>query len=101
MATARENIEYIAANREMFPEITDERIAELETLAVRGDMLLILANQKKTSFSEDARGVFADMLSALAAEMVAGVIPSGTSGHHQVGVPTQYGELRVILDPSK
>jgi hypothetical protein len=113
-ATPREFMAYMIANREHFPNVTDEEIANFAAVAERGDILAVIANPKKTTFSSDvpkatkdnpdpqsAAGMFADMLIALAAEVLAGVKPSGTSGFHQIGVPTRYGQFRVVLEPVK
>jgi hypothetical protein len=94
-----ENFAFILSNPELFPDVQETEIAEFETLAARGDILLVL--QKKTTFSANAQNEYADMLSALAHETAAGVKKSGTSGQYRVAVPTTCGKLTVVLDPNE
>lgn len=109
---ARAAIAFIRENREMFASVSDEQLAEMELTAKRGDILTIL--DRKTTFSSDvpektkenpnpvsAQSLFADMLSALAAEFAAGVKKSGTSGNHRLSIPTEYGQFTCELVPEK
>jgi|SRR6266540_1303101 len=99
-ASAREAVEYFRQNRESYPQFTDADIERMEADAVRGDILLAVG-EKKTTFSEEARSAFADMISALAAEFEAGVKKTGTSGQHRIVAPTPYGKFTLVLDPSE
>lgn len=112
-ATPREFIAYMQENREHFPNVTDEELESFEAVAARGDILAIIEKKcpalssevpeatAKNKNPQSAQGMFADMMVALAAEVLVAVKASGTSGFHQIGIPTQYGTFKIVLEPVK
>lgn len=100
--TMRDALAYIREHADVFSEAVDKKsgsidVAALESLALRGDALTIL--ERKTTFSEDARGEFLDSVFSLVADYVAGMNQS-VKAHNRFGFDTPSG-YKVTLTVEK
>ena len=99
--TMRDALAYIREHAETFSEAVNEKgefdVAALESLALRGDALTIL--ERKTTFSEEARGEFLDAVNSLVSDYVAGMNQS-VKAHNRFGFDTPSG-YKVTLTVEK
>lgn len=101
----RDAIAFIQANPELFSaavSLDDDGnvsvdVSALENQAVRGDALNVV--ERKSTFSETARGEFVDTAFSFAADIAAGIKKSGTSGNHRLTLTTPSGSLTIELKP--
>ena len=97
----REALAFIAENSEVFAAAVNKKtgaidVAQLETLAVRGDALAIL-ERKFSNVPADDRSEFLDRVNTFASDIAAGCAKTGTSGDQRFSLVTPSGKLTVVL----
>lgn len=96
----REALAFIAEHSETFASAVKKNgeidVAALESLAIRGDALAII-DRKFEGVTEESRGTFLDTMLAVASDVAAGCVKSGTSGNQQFAIVTPHGKLSVVL----